>query len=540
MRILKYLFLFLCVSVYANAEITLKELSLKPTGHAKDFLIWQYLKQDITSEQADKAFAQATGKNYKLKKAYLKKSTNLEVQYKQACKKRKDLFAIKDKKCFDLALSAYKTLYMSKEEREKLAKKVDSLEFIELLKIQSEPYSLESYKKYSADTVLQMFIKTTASHRRKNLNIKIDNEFINYLASSKKISQFIDIVTKDNSLHNLHTSILNINPQKLSANSNFVLALHQLKFGNKKSALEHLLVTQKKAKRRINKNKASFWLYKISQDEKYLKKLLLSKDINIYTLYAHEVMQSDIDNFYSFLEVENYESEVDLQNPFQWQALLEKIRKASKEELLKLATQYKQKSMLPVQSLIVQKINEYKLHGYIMPYEQYMKNVSNDDKALLYAIMRQESVFIPSALSRSFALGLMQMMPFLVDAMSKDRKENITYDDMFKPEVNLKYALEHLKWMKKSLYHPLFMAYAYNGGMGFLRRHLESGTFAKKEYEPFLSMELMSNTQSREYGKKVLANYVMYKKILGEDVSIIHLFQTLMDPKYTDRFRTQS
>ena len=93
--------------------------------------------------------------------------------------------------------------------------------------------------------------------------------------------------------------------------------------------------------------------------------------------------------------------------------------------------------------------------------------------------------------------------------------------------------------MKKSLYHPLFMAYAYNGGMGFFRRHLETGTFNEGLYEPYLSMELMSNRESREYGKKVLANYVMYKKIMGEEVSIVHLFDTLTQPKKTDRFREQ-
>jgi soluble lytic murein transglycosylase len=174
-----------------------------------------------------------------------------------------------------------------------------------------------------------------------------------------------------------------------------------------------------------------------------------------------------------------------------------------------------------------------------MPYNEYLETLSSDDKALIYAIMRQESHLIPSAISSSYALGLMQLMPFLVDAISKQCNENVCYNDMFDPKKNIDYALKHLKWMKKSLYHPLFIAYAYNGGMGFLRRYLEKGKFTNTKYEPFLSMELMSNTQSREYGKKVLANYVMYKKILGEDVSIVYLFDILKDPKKTDRFREQ-
>jgi len=537
---LKNLVLLLLISAYVNAEITLKEITSKPTCRAKDFLIWQFLKQDITDKEADRAYAQATGKNYKLKKEYSKRSNTSESDYKKLCRSKKDLFSIDDKECFKLALSSYKTLKMTNAQREKLAKKVESKQFIELLKIQSEPHSAESYKKYSADTVLKMFIQTTASHRRKNLNINLDKEFINYLASSKKMAQFIKITTRDKSLNKLRTSILNINPKKLNANSNFILALHQLKFHNKAAAIKHLKQTYKQAKYAIDKDKASFWLYRVSKDKKYLDNLTLSMDINIYTLYAHEMMSVDVENYYSSLEIMNSKTKINLQNPFEWDVLRSKIKKTPENELFGLASQYKQKCMLPVQSIIIQKAYSHKMHGYIMPYEEYLRDISNDDKALVYAIMRQESAFVPSALSRSFALGLMQMMPFLVDAMAKDMKEEIAYDDMFKPEINLKYAIKHIEWMKKSLYHPLFMAYAYNGGMGFLRRYLKTGTFSNEEYEPYLSMELMSNRESREYGKKVLANYVMYKKILGEDISIIHLFQTLKYPKSTDRFRTQS
>lgn len=534
---LKFILLALLISAYANAEITLKEISSKPTCRAKDFLIWQFLKQDITDKEADAAYTQATGKNYKLKKEYLKRSSNDKPDYKKLCRSKKDLFSIEDKECFKLALSSYKTLNMTHEERQRLVKRVESPKFIELLKIQSEPHVAESYKKYSADTVLKMFIQTTASHRRENLNIKLDKEFINYLASSKKMAQFIKITTRDESLNNLQTSILNINPKKLNAADNFTLALHQLKFNNKTAAIKHLKRTYSHARYAIDKDKSSFWLYKVSKDKKHLDNLLLSMDINIYTLYAREMMDMDVENYYSSLEVMNSKTKINLQDPFEWDILRSKIKKTSEDELFGLASQYKQKCMLPVQSIIIQKAYAHKMHGYIMPYEEYLRDVSNDDKALVYAIMRQESAFVPSALSRSFALGLMQMMPFLVDAMAKEMKEEINYKDMFNPQINLKYALKHIEWMKKSLYHPLFMAYAYNGGMGFLRRHLKKGTFSDEEYEPYLSMELMRNRESREYGKKVLANYVMYKKILGEDVSIIHLFQTLKYPKSTDRFR---
>ena len=69
----------------------------------------------------------------------------------------------------------------------------------------------------------------------------------------------------------------------------------------------------------------------------------------------------------------------------------------------------------------------------------------------------------------------------------------------------------HIAWLQYRVYHPLFIAYAYNGGIGFTKRYLLSGMFNPGPYEPFLSMELMRTTETREYGKIVLTNYVIYK-----------------------------
>ena len=137
------------------------------------------------------------------------------------------------------------------------------------------------------------------------------------------------------------------------------------------------------------------------------------------------ITSNDVNIFRASKFKMNSKTKINLQNPFEWDVLRSKIKKTPENELFGLASQYKQKCMLPVQSIIIQKAYSHKMHGYIMPYEEYLRDISNDDKALVYAIMRQESAFVPSALSRSFALGLMQMMPFLVDAMAKDMKEEI-------------------------------------------------------------------------------------------------------------------
>ncbi|MBU1658351.1 lytic transglycosylase domain-containing protein [bacterium] len=536
----KFIFLLSFTLACANAEITLEDITSKPPSRAKNFMIWQYLNQDISPKEADEAFYQIDGVSDNLLNTYAKKSNKNEIIETLTCMKQTNLLEIKDKDCLELAITPSKTLSMTKEQREVLVEKIDSKIVKEWLKIQSEPNSLKAYEPYSANAILTLFNSSTQSYRREKLNIFLDDSFLNKLSSSWKISQFIQIIVNDDTLDKLQISLLNLDGTKLNSQNNFLLALNHLKHSSNKVALKYFELSLKKATNKMDVDKNNFWMYKTTDDKKYLNQLLLSMDINIYSLYAYEIMNKKIENYFTSVKTTDQKSEKNLDDPFDLIYILDEIKSTPKSKLFDLASAYNQKDMVAIQTIILEKAYDYKIHGFVMPYDQYLNDVSNEEKAFIYAIMKQESHLIPSAISRSYALGLMQIMPFLVDSISKNYKEPIrTYSDMFIPKNNLNYALEHLAWMRKSLYHPLFMAYAYNGGMGFFKRHLLDGAFNEGKYEPFLSMELMANAESREYGKKVLANYVMYRKILGESISIVHLFDILTQPKKTDRFRVQ-
>ncbi len=111
-----------------------------------------------------------------------------------------------------------------------------------------------------------------------------------------------------------------------------------------------------------------------------------------------------------------------------------------------------------------------------MPYREYLSNYLKR-QAIIYAIARQESKFVPASVSSSFALGMMQIMPFLVRHLAKQKKELIDYDDMFDPYKALEYSNKHLDYLTKWLHHPLFVAYAYNAGIGFTRRLITKGNY---------------------------------------------------------------
>jgi len=410
-------------------------------------------------------------------------------------------------------------------------------------------------RQYKPSTFMYLFLSAGSKFRQGHLNRALPSSYINEIKKHWGFKRFVVIVVTDSRYSNLQKELLKIDATaKLNSETHFYLAMNAIEHDQNDNALSHLKKAHKLAYYRSHKDKMVFWQYLITKDKELLKLLGESIDINMYSLYAKEKLDIKVTNFYTKLPTyENNTTKADLTDPFVWNELLIEIRATPKQDLQKLADKYANEEMLPLHSFIYEKASGYKEMGYIMPYDQYMKDLSNEDKAIHYALMRQESRFIPAALSRSYALGLMQMMPFLVKALDKGFKEkrhsfeemfdpekNIThsFEEMFDPEKNITYAKKHIAWLQKSLYHPVLMAYAYNGGIGFTKRYItKENCFTDAKYEPFMSMEMMVNSESREYGKKVLSNYVIYKKILGEKVSILALFDKLSQPAQCDRFR---
>jgi soluble lytic murein transglycosylase len=531
--------LLLCTGLEA---VTLEQISAKPPSRAKNFLIWQYFQQDISPKQADEAFYQILNVNRKLFLAYAKKSGRPEVKYTAKCMRftAEELAETNDGSCAKIALSPYRASSLKPVQRSRVASLIDDNATTAWLAMMNDIETKEdlNVSGYAPKDFITLFNGAGALFRKKFLDAALGGPYLKKLSVTPGFSHAVILIATDKKLRNLQQSLLELDGEKLGSEVNFFLALNQLRHGRSEAALAHLRIAHDKAHYREDKDKVRFWQYLVTKDEALLRKLCESVDINIYSLYAKERFRVEPQNYYTTLVAKRLHKTYDLRDPFVWKSILDEIKATPKEKLYDLAKRYESERLLPVHSFIIERASGYRLHGFIMPYEKELRGLDRDKKALFYALMRQESHFIPSSISSSYALGLMQLMPFLVEDLDKKVKEKRTsLNQMFEPSRNLKYAKKHLQYLQKYLFHPLFIAYAYNGGIGFTKRYLLKNNFAAGLFEPFMSMELMANSQSREYGKKVLANYVVYKDILGEKVSIAHLFETLTQPAQTDRFR---
>ena len=285
-------------------------------------------------------------------------------------------------------------------------------------------------------------------------------------------------------------------------------------------------------------DKSLFWLYLSTKDDNYIKILRESCNANMYTLIAADTINAKYPKTITESIWKNRISGFNIQDPIHWAKVKEKMY--SGVDLDDLADDHKSQETIGIYTFLKAKACNYTESYYPMPYRDAMKHMTPQRQALIYAIARQESRFVPASVSRSFALGLMQFMPFLIEHVAKEKGEKIDYDDIFNPYKAIEYADFHLDYLTKWLYHPLFIAYAYNGGIGFTKKHIMNPHhFRKGPYEPYMSMETMENEEAKEYGKRVLSNYVIYLNKLGVTTRIFPLLRTLATPSQTDRFRRQ-
>ncbi|MDF1881401.1 lytic transglycosylase domain-containing protein [Sulfurimonas sp. MAG313] len=537
--------LFLLSPLLLLADITLEELQKRPEGRVRNFQIWEYMQQDINASDAKSAYALTHKYNNKIFLKYTKKTDDKQVLNQSRCSKMnmKSLLKETNSSCVSHGLNLKTAINLNNTQRLKLASVLskDYPTKSELILLMNNKSFVLGALKSSPQNYITLFNSLGTKNRQNYFNVVLPEERMKVLAKSKGFNKAIKYIVTDKKMHRMQKSLLCVQGGELSAQSYFFLALNALHFKATTKAMSYLEIAQKKAYYQNHKDRAVFWKFLISKNKKFLKQLSKSSDINIYTLYANEVLGLEVKNYFSSIKgLKDLPTSTNLKDPYVWEKTLKSIRTSNPKQLKELLKKYDKKEDEVLHAFIYSKMTKYKEHNYILPYKKATKNLSKDDQALLYALARQESHFIPSAISHSYALGVMQMMPFLIKELGRQKKETPELEEMFNPYKNIAYASKHIRYLQKHLYHPLFIAYAYNGGIGFTKRHLLKGSFLKGSYEPYLSMELMSNTESREYGKKVLANYIIYKKILKQELKLIPLLQKLTEPSQTDRFRMKA
>jgi len=387
---------------------------------------------------------------------------------------------------------------------------------------------------------LELFNASSPQNKSILFSESFDANFMTKLYSQKGFTNLLNDIVLNKKYEGFRRNLLSIDPAITEKNDAFTLGLNAILLGQDDIAFSLFARAKSTFERAWQRDNATFWQYQISKNESFLKELGASKDANIYSLYARDLIGGEplevIVPRPSKQNIENF----DVSDPFLWNKTAALAKDMNATQASEFAKKFYTNESIGAYAYFMQKAHGWEKQYFLMPSSPELEGISNERKSMIYALARQESLFIPSVVSTSYALGMMQFMPFLANAIGKKELKipNFDEDDLFKTDVAFKFANHHLNYLDKFLYHPLFTAYAYNGGIGFTKKLItRDDMFKEGKFEPFLSIELVPVGETRNYGKKVLANYVIYMALTGSNIKISQLFENLTKPALTDKFR---
>jgi len=490
---MRLIFLFFPLFLFS---LNLSELLTHPKSYVRDFYLTQFMRETNSTVLAFKAY---------------------NSMYKQKPFKHLKILAQKS--------PLFKNIYQCVNVKPEYVKDVD------ISCVLNNGLSLKTMSKLNKKDLQYLYNKLPPSKEKEAVYAFLHNDFSNVFKSrdlgyyfiinypDKKIDQkitdfslfedryfylFVKYAVLNN-LPEIEKSLLSLNYKNFDDRVKWWLFINALKNSKDKLAKKILYTINRKT------SKIYFWMWQLG-NKAAKEKLLENPRVNFYTLYAYESVNKKffIKNkiIYNSVKKPKYNQ----YNPWDVLKFWDELKR--RENLFSFAKELDSNKSIALKAIVLDKAFKYKYNIYITPKMYNDENVSF--KAFVYAIARQESRFIPASVSRSYALGTMQLMPFLVRDYHSDVFEQFNYTE------NVKLGVKHLKWLFSKLHDPLMVAYAYNGGIGFLKNKVLSYFKYKGKYQPFLSMELVPYDESREYGKKVIANFIIYSHIFGDNNITLH------------------
>jgi soluble lytic murein transglycosylase-like protein len=138
------------------------------------------------------------------------------------------------------------------------------------------------------------------------------------------------------------------------------------------------------------------------------------------------------------------------------------------------------------------------------------------DRAVIYAIVRQESYFNPKAVSVSNARGLMQLLPSTARDMDRSTNYRRNPAALFEPGLNMRLGQSYVQWLMTEFHNDGDLGRvfaAYNGGPGWLSRWLAT---QPADIDPLLLLETMPRAESRDYAERALSHMALCRKRYGQ------------------------
>jgi len=139
------------------------------------------------------------------------------------------------------------------------------------------------------------------------------------------------------------------------------------------------------------------------------------------------------------------------------------------------------------------------------------------DPLFILAMIREESTFLPEAVSPVGAMGLMQIMPTTGKVIARHSgRNNFQVDDLFEPGTSVSFGCHYILQQTKQFGSPELALAAYNAGPDVVRQWMK-----RRDTSPMDQfIESIPYPETRVYVKNVLASWWVYERIWGSTASL--------------------
>ncbi|MCS0497031.1 transglycosylase SLT domain-containing protein [Ancylobacter sp. MQZ15Z-1] len=139
------------------------------------------------------------------------------------------------------------------------------------------------------------------------------------------------------------------------------------------------------------------------------------------------------------------------------------------------------------------------------------------DRALVYAVARQESMFNATVRSHAGATGLMQVMPATGRTIARRNGVKFNPSQLNNPTVNVQFGAAELRSLLDSYQNNYVLTFAgYNAGRGNVAKWIAAyGDPRDPDVDPIDWVERIPYSETRNYVQRVMENAQVYKALFG-------------------------
>lgn len=166
--------------------------------------------------------------------------------------------------------------------------------------------------------------------------------------------------------------------------------------------------------------------------------------------------------------------------------------------------------VIKVPEIILKNIYPKKYSEYVYIYsEQY-----GIDPLLTFSIIKAESNFNPNVVSKSNAIGLMQLMESTAKEMAEKIEEDLDAKEaLYNPEINIKIGTKYFSTLMEKYEQNYILALtAYNAGIGNLDEWIREGIILQDGSD----IENIPFKETNRYVRKIIRDYKIYQDLYKE------------------------